>query len=629
MDVRFAAIAILLITITREVQCTNRSCALTVEPDVGIMTVRPRAAVSLLCDASCLGPLSRDQLQWRNPSGQRIPKIGAPSVFTVNYNRGMLSRLVLTDATVGDSGVYTCEVRHEGRHLQYATVLHVEDNTRIDPGPRRGDIYIEPEPDFSNIRPVRSVRYDLDIRFPDKWNGLHFPKDGAPGSEGPNHADWSRDVQPRRRKRRQAQSMTTPQDSGSVSTAGDILTTTAMIDSTKTTRDPAGVLSGGVTVPGPTSDQTSHTTTPNFPTTLNDNQVNPSKSTMTEGMSTTTEATSTATETTYTTTETMPTTTETTSTKTTTMMKAFTPATLPTTTATPKGGTVRTTTPAPGSQTTRRPENKRPKTARSGEADVDPDFGRFGMLAFALALSAAFLLLIALLLFLLCPRFFGGRRRKHIINTHDARQPTPASRADAGGDGAFQMGVLPPSHKPLAPMASATGLNGEYHTSIDLDIPGDKQGGQGQASGEAEEEAAAKKSAEEEEQEKKPDSFVSTFMIGRLSSNKQSEADKPDDTEVAEGDVFAPSSSDAGAGAAKPKDSEKGDDSDTSTESDVDGEGKEEEGIPAKDDEAGSNKEAGHVQVASDVPLGDSEAATSPTVGVDVSVRLETNLDDV
>nr|KAG5689270.1 hypothetical protein BaRGS_005278 [Batillaria attramentaria] len=55
-------------------------------------------------------------------------------MFAVNYNRWMMSRLVLLHAGLGDSGVYTCEVRHGGRHLQYAAVVYVEGGGSQKPG---------------------------------------------------------------------------------------------------------------------------------------------------------------------------------------------------------------------------------------------------------------------------------------------------------------------------------------------------------------------------------------------------------------------------------------------------------------------------------------------------------------
>lgn len=85
----------------------------------------------------------------------------------------------------------------------------------------------------------------------------------------------------------------------------------------------------------------------------------------------------------------------------------------------------------------------------------ESDFGRYGVIAFSLALACAVLLLYALLLVIFVPRCCG-RRGKLTMN----------SKSSAGGD------VVPLSevrHSKLAPMSSATGLHGEFITSIDLD----------------------------------------------------------------------------------------------------------------------------------------------------------------
>lgn len=49
-------------------------------------------------------------------------------VFAVGYNRWMLSRLVLLNVVVEDTGVYMCSINHNGKQLQFAAVVQVEGN---------------------------------------------------------------------------------------------------------------------------------------------------------------------------------------------------------------------------------------------------------------------------------------------------------------------------------------------------------------------------------------------------------------------------------------------------------------------------------------------------------------------
>ncbi|KAK7473300.1 hypothetical protein BaRGS_00035432 [Batillaria attramentaria] len=503
METFLGAVVILLVAFNMKAHCQSATCGLTLEPDTTPLTISPGSNVSLLCDATCLGPLSRDQLQWRDPLGRRIPMMGAGRMFAVNYNRWMMSRLVLLHAGLGDSGVYTCEVRHGGRHLQYAAVVYVEDNYKEDPGPRRGDIYIEPEPEFGNVRPVRSARRDLEPGLPSnaqehpalRGNPVERPhprndangKLGYQGEHGkhgyvdessPRVGDIVVDVKSIENEFAGYESRDTASDEGLPDQfeffwQGPQSEDQAFLSHSREDADePEARFRRQATNESSGSGPNDNTTAlasfnaSESLTLLGDNMTLP-------GFNDTTIPTDTIVQPESTTAEPLDSTDQTGSGDGIDMGAPSSPAG-----------------PGGGSQ---KPGTQGKVSSASTDPEVDPDFGRYGLVAFALALSAAFLLLVALLLVILCPRFFGNRRQKHIINTSDGeRQPTRSSRGD--GDGAFLMGEV--SHKPVAPMASATGLNGEYHTSIDLDTPAADRKDKGQGQGQA---GAAQKPAEEAE----------------------------------------------------------------------------------------------------------------------------------
>ena len=121
------------------------------------------------------------------------------------------------------------------------------------------------------------------------------------------------------------------------------------------------------------------------------------------------------------------------------------------------------------------PRGQNPNTgisSASQDEDGDNDFGRYGMLAFGLALGAALLLLYALLLVVLVPKCCKRKRRLDLKPSPD--QQTSRNR-DMESDAIF---LAERPHKPLATMTSATGLNGEYITSVDLDVKADGKAGE-------------------------------------------------------------------------------------------------------------------------------------------------------
>lgn len=620
MGTKCAIVALALLVFASDVHCQSQSCGLKVTP-AGAVRVRPGHDVTLVCDASCLGPLSRDQLKWLDPRGDRIPTQAAGvRLFAVTYNRWMLSRVVLLNPQLGDSGVYTCELRHGGQHLQYAAVVQVEDDTEVEVGPRRGDIYIEPDPDFTNTRPVRSVPSDLDPHlqgdaenddsFPNYPGEVSDPRDSPddhePGDDADRHADADyetelydnanseprvknslMDIDPEvmitsngRNMAGMKQLSITKELSGNAR-LNDVKTQARIrrnvVDKGGSSTNDALLVSNDYETTTQVSTQFDYETNTNqspdhqdtdnsFNTALQfEDMPNSTQLSTTSGLtprdindSVTTTVTggntsiwasnfpgasstieSTSDEAKLTTTAGTP--------PPVTQMPAAT-----TSTTTPAATTVKP--PAQDKTTTKSTAKTTPggvaqtKTSKTN-AGTDPDFGRYGVLAFALALSAAFLLLVALLLVLLCPRFYGGKRRKHTINTPEVEGggrhggARPGSRGD--GDGVFPMGEVP--HKKLTPMTSTTGLNGEYHTAIDLDSddPNKVKAKEGQVQEEAKKDAAE---GENKEEEAKPqESFVSTFLIGRLSSSKQTEGEKLGDRSAVEGDEDVFKSPPAGA----------------------------------------------------------------------------------
>lgn len=609
MGKKCAIVALALLVFAADVHCQSQSCGLKMTP-AGAVRVRPGHDVTLVCDASCLGPLSRGQLQWRDPRGDRIPAQAAGvRLFAVTYNRWMLSRVALLNPQLGDSGVYTCELRHGGQHLQYAAVVQVEDDTEGDVGPRRGDIYIEPDPDFTNTRPVRSVPSDLDPHlqgdaenddsFPDYPGEVSNPRDSPDDHEPVDDADRHADADYETERHDNANN-----EPGVMDSLKDIdpevmfsangrniagmkqlpitkeLSGNARLDDVKTqARIRRNVANEGGSSDNDTSplvydnesttqaftkfDYETSTNQPdsqdndsNVNTVLQDGEMlNSTQLPDTPGLTSkdmngsvtstvTGEITSnlasnvtgasstialTPDEAKFTTTPvTPPPVTQTKAAATTPAAKTTVKSNAPDKAIT--NPTIKRTTTEPHTKT----QAKSSKT----NASTDPDFGRYGVLAFALALSAAFLLLVALLLVLLCPRFFSGKRQKHTINTPGVEGGgrhggvRPGSRGD--GDGVFLMGEMP--HKKLTPMTSTTGLNGEYHTAIDLDSddPMKVKANEGQVQEKAKKDAAE---AENKEEEAKPqESFVSTFLIGRLSSSKQTEGEKLGDRSAVEGD---------------------------------------------------------------------------------------------
>lgn len=182
-----------------------------------------------------------------------------------------------------------------------------------------------------------------------------------------------------------------------------------------------------------------------------------------------------------------------------------------------------TTTPAASSGNAGKVEHVDANTG----AEQESDFGRYGLLAFGLTLGIAFLLLYALLLVVLVPRCCK-KKGKHTLNA-DAFDERGGTQRGGDRNDVILLGERP--HKPVAPLTSATGLNGEFITAVDLE---EEKKDHGKRDKPSEEEHQGTKSdvtaggqdrgrqeVKMGDTKSKPDTFVSTFMVGRLSLSNQ------------------------------------------------------------------------------------------------------------
>ncbi|XP_076472754.1 uncharacterized protein LOC143302108 [Babylonia areolata] len=672
----------------------DESCVLRMTPEIGVISTRSREDVSFVCDASCLGPLSRGQLVWKDQHDNPVPTFGHNRIHTVSYNRWMISRLLVRSALPQDSGVYTCEVQHEGQRLRYTASLQVEEDPkpRPDDGPRRGDIYVEPEPEFGHIRPVREasgarnsqeglglVRAPTVIRHVLNLEGdVHHLDEEETAPKSPelvvvNKADdeeeeegdvvksEARKAGRRERVRREADAggapppapPPDPSDTFTMKADDDAFNGTATQGPDNTAMPPmfnasneptwnettasGGDFSSSPPVNG--SDITVAIDVPLAP--QNDSQSTPwfnqsQADAMLDGVSTEDSSL----------TEDPPTTSG--------MLNDFS-----TPTPSPDAGSKSRTTPKPSSggggggiessstpksssspraESSSTPSSSSPSSSSStstsstsgsgsgsvvgsgskssggssddtsttttittttttdspgaigksaGAGDGETDFGRYGLVAFCLALAVIFLLLLALLLFFLLPRYCKNRKVFFFTRGHKEEGVKAEPVAEGSGEGnVILLGERP--HKPLAPLSSATGLNGEFITSVDLEEEEkkkEKEDGEEPKEGAAAAPAEVEKAEEGEPEKKEPESFVSTFLIGRLSSSKAPE-DAPvmsGNTANMEDNVFAPATSTPIIDEEKEKEGKKDDDDDTSSSSSDDRDSEPSSGNNSKD----------------------------------------------
>ncbi|XP_070183952.1 uncharacterized protein, partial [Littorina saxatilis] len=453
-----------------------KQCSLSVAPDDGFAHVLPGSDVSFVCSATCLGALSRDQLIWKDPSGKRVPVVGGKRVQAVSYNRWAVSRLVVSAARPADSGVYTCQIQHQHRLLQYTALLQVQDIRLDDPGPRRGDIFIQPEPDLGPIRPVRSAPAPLPPsphgNHTVTWPVKHHDHDGESESElGKENSEEDGQAVGggRVRVRREVTNPTYP---------------TTPVDSNNGHVDNNSTVTEAADTTQPNTSQTDKTT-PTKPTmtSTRDKSTNPAYTTPFRSTSTP-RATLTSTPSANH---------STTLTATPSATLTSTPSATPsiTLTATPTPTSATSVTGAKADNDAAEDDdirNAKAASTQDGGGEGESDFGRYGKLAFGLAMGAVVLLLYVLALVILVPRC-RKRSQSLTLNT-PSRHVTNGKESDV-----ILMGERP--HNPLAPMTSATGLNGEYITAVDLD---NNAGGDGEMEGEREEgdKDAARKEEDEE-----------------------------------------------------------------------------------------------------------------------------------
>ncbi|XP_070208002.1 uncharacterized protein, partial [Littorina saxatilis] len=380
-----------------------------------------------------------------------------------------------------------------------------------DPGPRRGDIFIQPEPDLGPIRPVRSAPAPLPPsphgNHTVTWPVKHHDHDGESESElGKENSEKDGQAAGGRvRVRREVTNPTYP---------------TTPVDSNNGPVDNNSTVTEAADTTQPNTSQTDKTT-PTKPTmtSTRDKSTNPAYTTPFRSTSTP-RATLTSTPSANH---------STTLTATPSATLTSTPSATPsiTLTATPTPTSATSVTGAKADNDAAEDDdirNAKAASTQDGGGEGESDFGRYGKLAFGLAMGAVVLLLYVLALVILVPRC-RKRSQSLTLNT-PSRHVTNGKESDV-----ILMGERP--HNPLAPMTSATGLNGEYITAVDLD---NNAGGDGEMEGEREEgdKDAARK--EEDEETKGQENFVSSFLIGRLSSSKPTDADTPPDVSTARAD---------------------------------------------------------------------------------------------
>ncbi|PVD35502.1 hypothetical protein C0Q70_02465 [Pomacea canaliculata] len=449
---------------------------------------------------------------WTDPRGAVVPSVPA-RLFTVNYNQWMTNRLILLDVTNEDSGVYKCEINHKGLHLQRFTIIRVEDiaTPMNDPGPQRGDISVRSDPVFPEVRAVRAVSKEDEVEYSsritkednsDEPNGYFFaaldPDNTFMGDdqESEDLATDPRDTSNTARKRSKRSDNGSGDGAGTSDSTNKIflpisLITSSQSESTHTTTEEQSTSSETpVTSPSTKSEPLTVSSTK----TATDYQP-PASSTLSDFV---THAASSTMTTTY-----------------------------------PQRSSSQTSSASPASDSAGGMTDKSSGKYNPSTKDCQQTtFGSHGLLAFAITLAIAVLLLYALLLVILVPRCCG-KRRKQATLTGDA-MASPAEE---------NVALMEKKHKKVEPMTSATGLNGEFITAVDLDADqnddGQKAKDDGAEKKDDKEGDKEKKDDKEESTEKSPESFVSTFLLGRLSSSKPEEGGDAAAVPGGEDDVFA------------------------------------------------------------------------------------------
>lgn len=339
-----------------------------------------------------------------------------------------------------------------------------------DPGPQRGDISVRSDPVFPEVRAVRAVSKEDEVEYSsritkeensDESNGYFFaaldPDNTFMGDdlESEDLATDPRETSNTARKRSKRNvekgSGGTPSDLTNPNSSPDFLITSSQTESTPT-GEQSTASETPVTILSTTSERLTVSRTKTTP--------NPQPSAAS------------------------------------TLADIETPAVSSTMTTTyPQRSSSQTSSASPASDSAGGMTDK--SSVKSDQSNNDckeknSTFGSHGLLAFAITLAIAVLLLYALLLVILVPRCCG-RRRKQATLTGDA-MASPAEE---------NVALMEKKHKKVEPMTSATGLNGEFITAVDLDADQNDDGQKAKDDG-------AEKDDKEGDKEKNDDKEEST-----------------------------------------------------------------------------------------------------------------------
>lgn len=142
-------------------ESTSQACDIDFHMESASLMLMEGDNTSALCDATCFQGQGSIQVTWMDARARQISSFPG-RVFSVRYNRGLMNRLMVIRARADTAGHYVCSVTRGGQLLQQQPLEIVvlgtggnNDNFRpVDTGPRRGDMI--PEQDLE-YRPVRSA----------------------------------------------------------------------------------------------------------------------------------------------------------------------------------------------------------------------------------------------------------------------------------------------------------------------------------------------------------------------------------------------------------------------------------------------------------------------------------------
>ncbi|XP_046556780.1 cell wall protein RBR3-like [Haliotis rubra] len=446
----------------------GQECSLQLVPQVPIIQVARGNNVTILCDASCYGRHSTNRFSWYDRHNQPIGTSGR--VFSVQYNRGMFARLILLNTDFSETGRYTCAGRAGVDVVQkYIDISVTEKDFEVveyvDDGPRRGDVRVD-EPFLPRRRPARDVR--------NRRAAEDAAEDTTMSTTDSNAA------------------ITTQEGDGSGSTT-DVPTDTIGMTDNPAEGEPS--MGGSTTATG----QSSYETTPNaFPTNTSSKNTqvqsateqSPSGLTLSQVQSTTAQSPSGS--------KTSP---------------SSNSSETPKGQTTDRASTVTVPSPPAAGKSTSRPSTNKPPTKSSANVTGykgiykrdKTAFGKYGVLAFALALSAAILLLYTLILLnVIIPRCCTNRQSVSFREASDSKhKQNGPSAVDAV---AMKPLVIEPRPNSPDDGFMTVDLDDKVDPKPNSTTPGEKA------------DAPVSPSSDPGS----PSKFVSTFLIGRKPSESTS-----------------------------------------------------------------------------------------------------------